>query len=281
MPRKLSFQAKAFVFSLVLLFIWWLIPVLLKGFAAAAFFEFTAPTTVSVSYLKDLQDFWGNKLHSKEELLKAGVDQARLNAAYELRNQSAQVWESEVQRLESLLDLPSLPEHRYEVARVIRRDTNVWWQQVVIRKGKLHGLEVGQAVVYVGGVVGRLSEVHAYTAVVELLTSPSFRVAAHLENDLRPLQFQGGINPPFQSPKAILLNVPPDIRERNANEEPLRIVSSRLGGVFPDGLTLGYIDELERSQDGLFQSGMASVDNRLLSLREVAVLIPLNKESPE
>jgi|TARA_B110000438_G_scaffold286898_1_gene318623 rod shape-determining protein MreC len=280
MPRKQSFQAKAFVSTLALLFVWWLIPVLLKGLATAAFFEFTAPTTVAISYLKDLQDFWGNKLHSKEELLKAGVVQARLNAAYELRNQSAQVWETEVRRLESLLNLPSLPEHRYEVARVIRRDTNAWWQQLVIRKGRVHGLEVGQAVVYVGGVVGRLSEVHAYTAVVELLTSPRFRVAAHLENDLRPLQFQGGDNPPFQSPRATLLNVPPDIRERNTNESAHRIVSSRLGGVFPDGLTLGYIDELERSQDGLFQSGKALVDDRLLSLREVAVLIPLNKESP-
>lgn len=278
MPRKLSFHAKAFVSTFVLLVIWWLVPVALKGFATAAFFEFTAPSTVALSYLKDLQDFWGNKLHSKEELLKAGVDQARLNAAYELRNQSAQAWETEVRRLESLLNLPSLPEHRYEVARVIRRDTNAWWQQIVIRKGSVHGIEVGQAVVYVGGVVGRISEVYAYSAVVELLTSPRFRVAAHLENDLRPLQFQGGENPPFQSPRAILLNVPPDIRPRNANEAPLRVVSSRLGGVFPDGLTLGYIDELERSQDGLFQSGKARVDERLLSLREVSVLIPLNKE---
>ena len=276
MARKLSFQGKALLSSIALLVLWWIIPVALKSFASAAFFEFQAPSTVALSYLKDLQDYWSNKTHSKDELIKAGIDQARLNAAYELRNQEAKMWEDEVLRLENLLKLPNLPTHRYEVARVIRRDTNAWWQQLTIRKGRHHGLMQGQAVVYVGGVVGRISEVHAYTAVVELLTSPSFRVAAHLENDLRPLQFQGGGNPPLGTPVALLTNVPPDIRAPLNSSTQLRVVSSRLGGVFPDGLTLGYVTSLERSRDGLFQSGKARIDERLLSLREVAVLIPLD-----
>lgn len=273
MPRKLTVQGKALLMTIVIFLAWWMLPLLLKAFLRASFFEFQAPSLVTVSYLKDLQDYWSNRLHSKRELIEAGVEQARLNAHLEIRSQRATQWEAEVGRLEALLQLPPLPDYRYEVARVVRRDSNAWWQRMIIRKGRRDGLVVGQAVIYAGGVVGKVEEVHTYTSVVELLTSPRFRVAAHLDGDLRPIQFQGGENQPLHAPKGFLSNVPPDVRV--STDDPLRIVSSRLGGVFPDGLTLGYVDRLETEKSGLFQKGEVRLDSRLLSLREVAVLVPL------
>ncbi|MFP4283184.1 MAG: rod shape-determining protein MreC, partial [Opitutales bacterium] len=154
-----------------------------------------------------------------------------------------------------------------------------WWQEFVIRKGRRDGVREGYAVVFAGGVVGRVKEVHTYTAVVELLTSPNFRVAAHFEGDLRPIQFQGGRNQPLSDPRGLLTNVPPDVH--SPDNAPRRVVSSRLGGVFPDGLTLGYAERLELEENGLFQRGEARLDARLLSLREVAVLIPLNPPAEE
>jgi rod shape-determining protein MreC len=283
MPRKLTYQGRALLLSGLLLAAWWLLPLFFKSFARITFYEFQAPSLAALSYLKDLQDFWAGRNHSKNELLEVAIDLARLNAHYELRNQQATQWEAEVLRLESLFSLPRQPEYRYEVARVVRRESNAWWQQMIIRKGHRHGLSEGQAVVFGGGVVGRVREVHAYTAVVELLTSAQFRVAAHVEGDLRPVQFQGGDNQPLQAPGGFLANVPPDLRLNPA--QPLRVVSSRLGGVFPDGLTLGYIDRLEPEKNGLFQVGQVRLDPRLHSLREVAVLVPLvdpreREESP-
>lgn len=279
MPRKLTFQGKALLMTVLILGAWWMLPLIVKSFARLTFFEFQAPSITAVSYFKDLQDYWSTRNHSKNELIEAGVSLARLNAHYELRNQQGHQWEAEVARLEALLDLPRLTEYRYEVARVIRRETNAWWQRIMIRKGSRDGLKSGQAVVYAGGVVGRVVEVHTYTAVVELLTSPRFRVAAHLEGDLRPVQFQGGENQPLHAPQGYLSNVPPDIRVDPAS--PLRIVSSRLGGVFPDGLTLGTVTRLELEKNGLFQVGKVRLDPRLLSLREVAVLVPLLEQEED
>lgn len=276
MPRKLTFQGKAVLLTVLIIAVWWVAPVAIKKFTRISFFEFQAPSWVGLSYLKDVQDYWVNRSHSKSELIQAGIEMAELNAAYELRNQQAAFQESEVQRLEALLDMPSLPEHRYEVARVIRRDLNAWWQQIIVRKGTRHGVAQGQAVVFSGGVVGKVKEAHLYTAVVELLTSPGFRVAAHFEGDLRPIQFTGGYNPLFSTPHGVASNVPSDVHIPLREER--RIVSSRLGGVFPDGLSLGRIKSLNLEPDGLFQNGKVAIDPRLLSLREVAILIPLGED---
>lgn len=279
MGRKLTYQGQALLLGALFVAAWWVVPLVVKSFVRTSFFEFQAPSWVGSSYLKDLQRFWSDRNHSKSELIEAGVEISRLASAYELRNQQATAMQSELRVLERLLDLPSLPEYRYEVARVVRRDLNAWWQELTIRKGSRDGIRLGQAVVYLDGVVGRISEVHAYTSVVELLTSPSFRVAVHFENDFRPMQFAGGRNPGLGNPSGLLSNVPADlVLDPN---EPLRVVSSRLGGVFPDGLTLGYVDSLRHESTGLFQNADVRINHTLLSVREVAVLIPLEEELAE
>jgi rod shape-determining protein MreC len=48
--------------------------------------------------------------------------------------------------------------------------------------------------------------------------------------------------------------------------------------VFPPGLRLGVIKKLEPGSDGLFKAGEVQLDERLGSLTEVTVLVPLNPE---
>lgn len=255
---------------------WWLAPGIVKQPLDKVLFELQAPSWTALSYLNDLHDYWSMRTRSKEELIGAGRDLARLNAAYRLRLQQTQAELGELRRLEELLDLPATPEFRYEVARVVRRDLDSWWNHIVIRKGEQHGIFEGAAVVYGGGVVGRVREVHAYTAVVELVSSPTFRVAAQFENDLRPVTYQGTPARIFSEHGGVVSNVPPDISA--SAEQPLRLITSRLGGVFPDGLTIGWVNALEPAPDGLFQSGRVHLDDALMSLHEVAVIIPLERD---
>jgi len=276
MFKRLSFSSRALLLTLTLFVGWWVLPLVVKRMMGVSFFEFQAPSRVAVSFLRDLSDYWSMRGHSKDELIRAGMEQARLNAAYAIANQQAEFRQREIERLQTLLNLPSLTEYRYEVARVVSRDLNNWWHRIVVRKGRLHGIEPGMGVIYAGGVVGRVVEVQTFTCVIELLSNPSFRVAGHVDGDERPMQFQGGLNPGLGAPLAMVSNVPADLRA--TPENPLRIVSSRLGGVFPDGLTLGYVSRLEPGRDGLFQSGYARIDQRLTGLREVAILVPIEPE---
>jgi rod shape-determining protein MreC len=279
MPRPITYQAKSILLAVLVFIVWWFTPVVFKRWTGLAFEEFQAPAWTALSYFSDLRSYWAIHSRSKNELVEAGVDLARLNAAYALRNQQADRLENEIRALEAFFELPSHEAYRYEVARVIRRDLTAWWQTLTIRKGVTHGIERGQAVVFAGGVVGRVASANAYTAEVELVSSPRFRNAAHFEEDNRPVEFRGGNNPGLGMATGNVYTVPADLEA--SLKVPLRLVSSRLGGVFPDGLTLGWVYNLDPSPDGLFQSGRVRLDPRLQSLREVAVLVPLESRQEE
>lgn len=276
MPHKRFDQARPFATLGLVLLAWILLPLAVKSFTRVTFFELQAPFAAAQSYVQDLQEFWALRARPKNEIIEAGRDLARLNAAYELRLQENEQLHAEILRLENLLKLPPLPAYRFEPARVAKRDFTAWWQRLVIRKGRNYDIPVGAPVVFVGGVVGRVVEVHAYTAVVDLVSSPTFRVAASAEGDNRPISYQGGINDAFKTPRGSIEFVPLDISATPS--QPKRLVTSGLGGVFPAGLTIGDITHLEPSTDGLFKAGDVQLDDRLGALTEVTVLIPVSPE---
>lgn len=257
----------------VFLVAWWVLPTTIKSFLKVSFEEFQAPAWVAASYLDDLEGFWSRRSHSKVELIEAGRDVARAKSLYQFNAQRKETLENEIQRLESILNLPSRREFRYEVARVIRRDLNAWWQHMIIRKGKDFDIPEGAAVVFAGGVVGRVVEVNAFTSRVELITSPNFRMAANFEGDERPVVYQGVPQGGFGDPVGTVRDAPQDVVASTAI--PLRLVSTRPGGTFPPGLMIGRVPWLEPGDTGIFQAGEVELDPRLLSLHEVAVLIPL------
>jgi rod shape-determining protein MreC len=255
---------------------WLVAPIGLKSIVRASFFEMTAPVEVASSYAADLQQFWALKLHSTDDLITAGRDMARLNASYSVSVQENGELRAEVERLQALLKMPADDRFHFEHARVASRDFSGWWQQMIIRKGADYGIPAGAPVVYSGGVVGRISEVHAFTSVVQLTSDPGLRLAAVVDGDTRPISYQGAENQVFGSPKGVIEFVPLDIYA--SQSVPKRLATSGLGGVYPPGLTIGRITHVESSADGLFKTGEVELDPRLAELTEVTVLIRVDKE---
>ncbi|MGC6425025.1 MAG: rod shape-determining protein MreC [Lentimonas sp.] len=256
------------------LVVWWIVPPILKSLTKASFTEFQAPAWVVSSYIQDLQGFWARRSHSKIELIEAGRELARKKAYYQYISQRNESLQAEVERLEAVLNMPSRREFRYEVARVVRRDLSAWWQHIIIRKGRDYGIPEGAAVIFSGGVVGRVIEVNAFTSRVELVTSPDFRMAATFETDGRPVVYRGVVQTGFGRARGSVNDAPQDILANS--QAPLKLVSTSLGGTFPAGLTIGTVSWLEPGSTGIFQTGDVILDERLLNLHEVSVLIPLN-----
>ena len=276
MPSKRLDQARPFLTLIIIVVAWLVLPVVVKTFTRAGFFELQAPLNVAASYARDLQEYWSLRLHTNDELIEASRDLARLNAQYEVAAQQNARLQSEIERLEALLKLPAYAEYRSEHARVVRRDFSGWWQRIVIRKGRNYGIPVGAPVIFSGGVVGRVTEVYAYTSVVELISNPGVRLAGVIEGETQPISYQGGINPSFANARGVIEFVPLNVFANAA--APKRLVTSGLGGVFPPGLSIGTVVKVEPSTDGLFKTGEVELDPRLGSLTEVTVLVPLNPE---
>jgi rod shape-determining protein MreC len=275
-PSNRFDQAKPFATIGIVVLAWLLLPVVVRSFLRVGFSELQAPVQATASYVRDLQEYWADRAHSKNDLVEAGRQLRHAYAGYEYQVQQTEAQRAEIARLEQLLRLPSNPDFRLEPARVARRDMSGWWQQLVIRKGANYDIPIGAPVIYSGGVVGRVREVHAYTSDVDLVTSPRVRLAATIGDDLRPVSYQGGLNPPLAPAHGLVEFVPPDLIIYST--DPKRLVTSGLGGIFPAGLTIGYISRLEASTDGLFQSGEVTIDPRLSELTEVTVLVPLRPE---
>jgi len=253
---------------------WWGFSAFAKSLIRVSFSEFQAPLWIVSSYLDDLGNFWARSNHSKEELIAAGRELGRQKSFYQLKTQQNKLLEEEIRRLELILNMPNHIEFRYEVARVIHRDLNLWWQQITIQKGKNHGIIVGAAVVFEGGVVGRVTEVNLLTSKVELISSPHFRMAASFEDDGRPVIYQGVVQNGFGNPVGEVRDAPKDLRA--SMQTTLRLISTGLGGTFPRGLTIGTVAWMEPGSSGIFQAGPVQLDKRLLNLHEVTVLVPLN-----
>ena len=270
MPKERQQKFKPLIILGLVLLIWVITPPIFKKFTESFFYEFQAPAWVSSSFIRDVQKFWHGRLESKKELIEEGRDLARMNASLQYQIQELETLNAQIDRLEDLFNLPSLPSHQSEVARIARRDTNGWWQEITVRKGNNYGITSGAPVVFSGGVVGKVREVKLTTAIIDLITSPNIRLAAVFEGDKRPVLYQGKISGPFQSPHGRVMNVPTDIQINRA--KPRRLITSGLGGVFPAGLTIGWVRQLNASSDGLFQSGDVTLSEDLNVLREVAIL---------
>lgn len=276
MPKLRLDKFRPLVVLGVFMLCWWVLPAFIKSFTRISFTEFQAPAWVASTQLDRLEDFWGRRSHSKIELINAGKELARQKSYYQALAQRHEVLEAEIDRLGSILRLPSKREYSHEIARVIRRDLSAWWQQLIINKGRNYNIPQGAAVIYAGGIVGRVAEVRAYTSSVELISSPNFRMAASFENDNRPVVYQGlaqtGLGPPYGE----IRDAPQDLIANS--QTPLKLLSTELGGTFPSGLVIGSVRWLEPGSSGIFQAGEVHLDKRLLSLKEVSVLIPINPE---
>lgn len=271
---------RPFIFGIFAIAACWFAPVFFKRFAYESFQEFSAPAFLTGSHVKDLSRYWELRSLSKHELIEGVRDAVRQAGTLQIEARERALLREENLRLEQLCGLPSRPELRTVVARVAQRNIGLWWQQIVIRRGRVDGIRVGAPVIDAGGVIGRVREVFTYTSVVELISSPSFRISAYVEGSDYPVTFCGAGAGPFQTPSGKIRDIPSDFPARF--EQNPSILTTGVGGVFPGGLVLGTMAEgMRLTDDGLFFEARVELRPGLASIEEVAVLVPVKADVTE
>ena len=255
---------------------WILLPSAVRRFNREAFVEFQAPALHLVGKSRDLATFWEKKSRSSEELVAAGRDLARINAALELKLKGLEDIRRENTRLREVTRYNVPADYLSVVARVATRDSSSWWQRIVIRKGRNDGIRPGAPVVFGDTVVGRVTAVHLTMSEVDLVTSPGFRCTAYLEGDEqnRIVLINGVAANSLGTAKARVSVIPYDYLLPAGT--PARVTTTGMGGVFPSGLTLGYLDGgAYATQVGNFKESLLVPSRDLYNLQEVSVLVPI------
>ncbi|MFN5656158.1 MAG: rod shape-determining protein MreC [Verrucomicrobiota bacterium] len=255
---------------------WILLPSAVRRFNREAFVEFQAPALHLVGKSRDLATFWEKKSRSSEELVAAGRDLARINAALEIKLKGMEDVRRENTRLREVTRYNVPADYLSVVARVATRDSSSWWQRIVIRKGRNDGIRPGAPVVFGDTVVGRVTAVHLTTSEVDLVTSPGFRCTAYLEGDdqNRIVLINGVAANSLGTAKARVSVIPYDYLLPAGT--PARVTTTGMGGVFPSGLTLGYLDGgAYATQVGNFKESLLVPSRDLYNLQEVSVLVPI------
>lgn len=157
--------------------------------------------------------------------------------------------ERENEQLRGVLGFSSRAMRDLIPAEVIARSRDGWWQTLRLNKGSEQGLAADQAVISVDGLVGRVASVSARTADVLLLSDPTCRVAAQI---LRTGAFGivSGRGPQWDGSVVCRM----EFINKNIPVQPGdEVITSGLGGIFPRGLLIGYVDRVTTDRSGLYQ----------------------------
>ena len=143
--------------------------------------------------------------------------------------------QKENQRLRALLNSPVHADQRKLVAEIMAVNADPFSLQVVIDKGTLDGVYIGQPVLNEQGVVGQIVDVAATFSRVLLISDVSHGIPVRVQrNDIRAIANGSG------ELSALTLPYVPHSTDIKVGDV---LVTSGLGGVFPEGYPVATISE--------------------------------------
>lgn len=171
----------------------------------------------------------------------------------------------ENQRLRELLGGKSDYRLAVRMAGIVAVDLDPWRQRVRLDRGSADGVELGQAVIDAGGMLGQVVEVSRHGATALLLTDASHAVPAQLvRTGLRLVVVGSG-----RSDQLRVHHLP---RSADVQVGDL-LVTSGIGGRFPAGFAVGRIESVGPDESGLFLMAEVVPAARIDRGREVLLVM--------
>ena len=216
--------------------------------------QVTGRVTEATDYLYDLRDTQGENLRLQKQVSDL---QRNLAEVEELR--------AENERLQALLALKDTRSFEtVAVARVVAISSYAGADQFIrINKGGNDGINKDMAVITLDGLVGKVVSVSPRTAKVMLITDPLSAVGS-----LSQRSRSAGITKGQGYGKTILAEL---TRESDVKKGDL-IVTSGMGVIFPSGIPIARVTEVEKREVGLFHSAQLTTVVDFNRLEEVAVI---------
>jgi rod shape-determining protein MreC len=223
-----------------------------------------------------VQGWLYDRFQAIQDFINAPADIARLrqenadlrseNAALQTQVIALQQQVTEIELLSALLDFArARPENTYQAAAVIGSDPSPFLHYIVLNRGSDDGVRRGMPVVAPEGLIGRVAQVTANAARVELITDPAALVSVQLQ----PSEVDGVLAGSVTGDLGIDL-IPQDATLQAGD----LVFTSGIGGLYPSNILIGQITSVQQEAQALFQS--ASVQPVVDFTRLEIVLIITN-----
>jgi rod shape-determining protein MreC len=224
----------------------------------------------STSFFKEIVSF--RQTAGENERLKEDLATAQLDL------RKAQQANVENERLKGLLNLKEQTGYDQVAARVIARDSSIWFNTITINRGSSSGIALNMPVVTGGGIVGRVIALSPWTAQVMMVTDEKAAAGAIVGQlsgsgalgSVRGLGNSGLIEMRYVSG---LQNV----------EVGNYILTTGQDGIYPPGLNVGEVVQVKPGTATQPHQILIKPGAKLDQLEEVAVLLyrPPQRAAPE
>ena len=198
------------------------------------------------------------ELLKENRMLRARIEELRNEARYNKNMQN------ENQELRDLLKLKANSKYTLIAAQLLARDVNGWWQMVRIDKGLDDGVKADLPVISQEGLIGQTVNVARNSSDVLFLTSLKVKIAARLaRSDIFGIVRGQGVS--WEGDARCRMDFIIKGVDINRADE---VITSGLGGVYPEGLVIGYVDNVQVDSSGLFQYAelVPAADFRMLDM---------------
>jgi len=226
-----------------------LILLALGGYLGPIFAAASRPVVLAQAWLSNRYIAFYQIINSPQEESELRARNIELeNEVDQLQSQiiTLQQQLSETKNLEALLGFAgSNPQLQPVAAIVIGRDPSPFLHYLILDQGSDDGIRKGMPVVTQSGLVGKIDAVIAGASRVQLITDPGSIVNIKLQTQKMDAQVIGSITGEIS-----LEMVPQDIVMHSGD----MILTSGLGGSFPDDLLIGQVISIRKLENDLFQS---------------------------
>lgn len=206
---------------------------------------------------------------SRAELRAENTRLHHENLTLRARLQRFAALESENERLRNLLGSAFKVGERVLIAELLQVDLDPYRQQVMVDKGGLSGVFVGQPVLDANAVMGQVMRTNPLTSTVLLITDARHSLPVKVNrNGLRSIAIGSGLVDQLN-----LLHVPKkaDVRVGDL------LVTSGLGGTYPPGYPVARVTEVSIEPGKRFATVIAEPTARLDRSHEVLLVWSLPK----
>ncbi len=226
------------------------------------------PLQRGVRYVTAFVKSWfgiGSSVDLEEEVEKLRVENELLN----IRLNGLTEVEQENERLQVLLNAREEYDALSPVyAKVIAKDTGVWFDTFAINRGQNDGIQTNMAVVNADGLIGRVYEVGMNYAKVLTIIDPRSSVAALIGRTRDNGMMQGVTSASTEEIECYMYYLPSIANVRVGDD----VFTSGLDSLFPKGLKIGSVIAISREADTLDKYAVIAPAVDFSSIEEVFVL---------